>query len=226
MRSFFKKILCCFVPRICWLYIHIVAITSRIRFVGYATCKGLKEANKPFIYAFWHGRQFFLPYLVRGENVRVLISKSQDGEMIARAITLFGIEAIRGSSSRGGANALEQMFKALQSNMPVGITPDGPRGPACEVQMGVLQLAQKMGVPIIPLSFDARYKKKMGSWDSFLFPFPCNDIVLTFGNPVFVSKSDSLTDAAQTLKKALDENTHCGTLILLKTSRHTFLDAS
>ncbi len=155
-----------------------------------------------------------MAYFGKKENVRVLISKSRDGEMIARTMALFGIETIRGSSSKGGATALAQMLRTLQSNTRLGITPDGPRGPAREVHSGVLHLSQKTGIPIIPISFDARYKKVFDSWDSFVLPFPWNDIVMTFGNPLFILKSDSLTIASQKLKSALDETTNRGTLLL------------
>ncbi len=214
MSLLFKKLILSFGPWICWLYIQTVGITSRIRCVGHAERDRLKREGKPFLYAFWHGRQFFLAYLGKEENLRVLISKSRDGEMIARTVARFGIEAVRGSSSKGGASALAQMLKTLQSQTKLGITPDGPRGPDREVHPGVLHLSQKTGYPIIPVSFDARRKKVFKSWDSFILPYPLNDIVVTFGAPVFIAESDSLELAGKKLKQALDETTNLGTLFL------------
>jgi len=111
---------------------------------------------------------------------------------------------IRGSSSRGGAQALLALREVLKTGDRVGFTPDGPRGPLQEVQPGVLFLAQKAGVPIVPVAYGARSAWVFGSWDRFLVPTPLNRIVMMYGEPLRVAPHDSLEERAVALQQALN----------------------
>jgi lysophospholipid acyltransferase (LPLAT)-like uncharacterized protein len=58
----------------------------------------------PVIFALWHNRIFTLPpiWSISGGNQRksvVLTSASHDGAMLARAMAVFGLGSVRGSSS-------------------------------------------------------------------------------------------------------------------------------
>src|SRR5262245_4977498 len=91
---------------------------------------GLWAAGAPVVYAVWHGRILLLPWLYGRRPVRVLASRSRDGELITRYLERFGIGAERGSSSRGGAAALLRLARWLRRGREVVVVPDGPRGPA------------------------------------------------------------------------------------------------
>lgn len=156
------------------------------------------------MYAFWHGRQVFLAYLHRGDNIRPLVSQSRDGELIARVCRSFGLNAIRGSSSKRGAEALLELKREVDDGTRVGITPDGPRGPLREVQPGVLYLAQKTGAPIVPVAYGARKRWVFKGWDEFMVPKPFNRITIAYGEPLTIAPTDNLEGKAKELKRALD----------------------
>jgi len=164
----------------------------------------LEGSGAGFIYAFWHGRQVFLAYLHMGDNLHPLISLSRDGELIARVCRSFGLEPVRGSSSRGGMEALMELKDVIDSGDRVAITPDGPRGPRCTVQPGVLFLAQKTGCPIVPVAFGARKAWVFKGWDEFIVPRPFNRIAMVYGQPVRIGIDDSLEIKGRELKAALD----------------------
>src|SRR5690606_3081217 len=105
-----------------------------------------------------------------------LTSYSYDGELAARAIEPFGIHAVRGSSSRGGREALEQLEAALRIGVTIGITLDGPRGPRRVSKPGVAILSGRTGVPVIPLSLGSPSGWRMRSWDRMLIPKPFSRI--------------------------------------------------
>ena len=126
----------------------------------------------------------------------------------------FGIKPVRGSSTRGAVGALIQMIRLIRAGKILGITPDGPRGPAREVQPGIIHLAKKTGCPIIPLSNEALRKKVFASWDEFILPYPFNRIVCSVGEPLYLDKEEEDSCSAIKVKKALDENTNQGTLSL------------
>jgi lysophospholipid acyltransferase (LPLAT)-like uncharacterized protein len=187
-------------------YLRLVGLTSRIIWVNRSIREELEAAGSGFIYAFWHGRQVFLVYLHQGDRLHTMISRSRDGELIARVCRSFGLGAVRGSSSRGGSEALLEMRNILKSGGRIAFTPDGPRGPLHHVQPGVLFLAQKAGRPIVPVAYGAKrrwiFKRR---WDEFLIPKPLNRLAMVYGEPIHVKPADDLEQKAAELKIALDD---------------------
>jgi len=154
-----------------------------------------KLGREPMIFAFWHCRILLMPYiyrkLVHGRRLKVMMSRSRDGEFISEVAARFGIEAVRGSSSRGGIAALLEIARALrQGGCDMGITPDGPRGPRCQVQEGILALARHSGAPVVPIYYHTHWKWEAGSWDRFQVPFPFTCCDLYLGEPILARDLD------------------------------------
>lgn len=185
-------------------YLRIVGWTSRIIWVNRSVREDLEALGRGYLYAFWHGRQSFLIYLHQHNRIRPLISRSGDGELVARICLAFGIRPVRGSSSRGGAAAVRRLAEAVKDGDRVAITPDGPRGPLRTVQPGVLYLAQESGAPIVPVAFGARRSWVFRSWDEYFIPKPFNRIAMVYGEPLHVGPNDNLEARAAELKDALD----------------------
>jgi lysophospholipid acyltransferase (LPLAT)-like uncharacterized protein len=97
-----------------------------------------------------------------------------------------GIDSVEGSSSRGGAVALKQLRSELDSGSGVVITPDGPRGPARKVKLGIIKLAQQSGRPICPIAYGVKKSWKFGSWDGMFLPKPFSRAVVCMGEHIFV----------------------------------------
>jgi lysophospholipid acyltransferase (LPLAT)-like uncharacterized protein len=188
-------------------YLRFVGWTSRIIWVNRVIREDLEQSGQGFVYAFWHGRQAFLTYLHQGDRIRPLVSRSKDGEIIAKVCRSFGIEPIRGSSSRGGVEALLEITKEVQKGVRIGFSPDGPKGPLREVQPGVLYAAQKAGVPIVPVAYGARKAWTFKGWDEFIVPKPFNRIAMVYGEPLYVKPEDDLSRRAAELQKALNDVT-------------------
>lgn len=202
-----QKLLLFFIPRLAWSYLILVGKTSKIVWLNLDIRGDLEIKFNNFIYAFWHGRQFFIPWAYRNKNHYCLVSQSKDGEYIARVMQLFGLRAIRGSSSRGAVRALVLLKKTLESGKTIGLTPDGPRGPKEQAAEGILFLAQKTKKPILPLTYSAKFKLIFQGWDDYWIPLPFNKIVLHYGNPIFVSPEDDLKKKAGELEGELNRIT-------------------
>jgi lysophospholipid acyltransferase (LPLAT)-like uncharacterized protein len=174
----------------CWLisiYIRIVYATSRWTIEGAEMPRRFHEAGRPFILAFWHGRLLMMPMAWRRDiPIHMLISGHRDGRIIADAVRHFGIASIAGSSSRGGLAALRLMVKTLKGGDCVGITPDGPRGPAMRASQGIVAAARLAQVPIIPISYATRRRQVMRSWDRFHLAFPFTSGIHLWGAPIEV----------------------------------------
>ncbi len=148
------------------------------------------------IFAFWHGRLFFLScyynFVIKTPQVSVLISMSRDGDYATAVVNHFKQDAVRGSTSRGARSAIRELRSRVKQGNNLILTPDGPRGPAFLVHHGgIIKLSQMTGAPIIPASYDANRKKTLNSWDKFIIPLPFSKVHMAFGEPITVPRSSS-----------------------------------
>ncbi len=181
--------------------------TTRVYWFKNTPAEQLETSGKGIIYAIWHNQQLFLLYPYRGQKIAPLISQSSDGEYIARCLPKFGMMAVRGSSTRGGARALIKLLQATREGYRPMLTPDGPRGPIYKVQNGILFLAKKTGFPIIPVGTALSHKFKVHSWDKMRVPLPFGKTALCYGTPIYVKADEDMPRAAAELEKQLNEMT-------------------
>jgi lysophospholipid acyltransferase (LPLAT)-like uncharacterized protein len=128
--------------------------TLRVRHVNVENLTGQKQ----YIIAFWHAHLLLMLHTKYRRPVVVMISRSKDGEYIARVFDHYGVESARGSSTRGGPAALREMIRAARDGKNIVFTPDGPKGPNRIVKDGVVVAAQATGLPIVPIAFAAKKK--------------------------------------------------------------------
>jgi len=121
----------------------------------------------------------------------------------------FGLGVVRGSSSRGGAEALRALTAAVRAGEDVAVVPDGPRGPRERVQPGVLLLAALTGAPVVPFGFAARPARRLASWDRFMVPLPFARAAVVFGKPLAIARDAERETARADLERALREVTNC-----------------
>lgn len=166
-------------------FLHALGTTWRVSWVGKNHIADLERAGSNWIFAFWHGWLLALIFTHRRRGIKVLVSTHRDGELVARVITKLGFGAVRGSTTRGGGRALFTLA-GLRDEVPLGIAPDGPRGPARCVQPGVIYLAQRSGLPIVPLTSAGNPCWRAGSWDRFAVPLPFARCAVGYGEPLWV----------------------------------------
>jgi lysophospholipid acyltransferase (LPLAT)-like uncharacterized protein len=176
--------------------VRLLGATWRYRIVGFSNVQVRRSAGVATMYAFWHGHMLPLLYRHRGDGVALLISSHGDGEMIARAAHWFGFRTVRGSSSRGAAGALRGMARAFREGIEIGVTPDGPRGPAGEFAAGTIIAAFRAQIPIILIAVSADRAWRLGSWDRFMIPKPFARITVTYDAP-WVSTAATAREAAK-----------------------------
>ena len=164
-----------------------------------------KTSNLQVIYAFWHGMMLVPAYVGRSWRIQVLISRHSDGEYIAQVIKWMGFGVVRGSTTRGGMRAAKAMVDKARQGYPLGITPDGPRGPRFVVQPGSIFLSQKTGLPIIPVVVGLSRYWELPSWDRFCIPKPFSRALLMYGDPIHVPSK--LTEEEMEHYRLLLENT-------------------
>jgi lysophospholipid acyltransferase (LPLAT)-like uncharacterized protein len=173
-----------------WLiagYARLIWATGRWQIEGREHLLRLHDEGRPTLAAFWHGRILVMPFAWhRRTRFHMLISAHADGRIIAGAVSYFGIEWIAGSSSEGGGAALRGMLRHLKAGDGVGITPDGPDGPAMRAKPGIVIAARLARAVVLPVSYATRWRCILGSWDRFHLPLPFSRGVMIYGEPIAI----------------------------------------
>lgn len=160
--------------------------TIRIRWYGGKYLHPHPGTRGEAIYVLWHERLLCFAYTHAQFQGRILVSRSRDGEILARLATGLGFFPVRGSSRRGGSEALRALLAEVGSGYDFGITPDGPRGPRQEFKVGAIYLASRSALPIVPITVSYRQFWQFQSWDRLQFPWPFTSAVIHVGAPVTV----------------------------------------
>lgn len=189
------------------LLIRAIYATMRITVVGKDILPGFAARGEGYVGAFWHGRILMIPFLYPGKALHILVGQHRDAEIIANILTRFGFSLVRGSSTRGGREALRVMLKLLASDQDLGIAADGPKGPAEELKPGAAQLGRLSGKAVIPITFAASKAIRFRSWDRFMLPLPFSSGIFVVGEPLRCDKDEEVEQFRIRIEAAMREVT-------------------
>lgn len=192
-------------PRLVTAYFRLLDLTTRKIFLNQEyeeeVCK-----KRPFTCACFHGTMLYPVYYCRRYPGVVMVSRSWDGELIDRCLRRMGYDTTRGSSSRGGKEALVELIDMMiEKNYCSGLAVDAPRGPAEKVKMGIVIIARETGSPVVPMVSWATRQLRFKSWDRMILPLPFSTIVVAIGKPTTVGKGLSNDDYEQ-LRAEIEAN--------------------
>jgi lysophospholipid acyltransferase (LPLAT)-like uncharacterized protein len=174
-------------PRLFYLVAHPIYRTYRVTVIGKENEDQFLRQGKPSLFVSWHQGLLYYLYHFRNRDGIIMVSRSKDGEIIARILKLFRFQSARGSSSRGGKEALQVMIETInRTGCSGGIVADAPRGPFGIAKIGIIKLAKETGLPLIPVMWWAKKKIMFNSWDRALLPLPFTRIVFFYESPIFV----------------------------------------
>lgn len=187
--------------------VSLLRTTLRVEQLNGRYYTDLKARRVPILFALWHGRMFLPIDAHRNESIVTMASQSKDGNIIARWLESNGYLVTRGSTTRGGSEALRRMVYHVRSGRNVALTVDGPRGPARVVQAGVVRLARLTQAWILPISFSSSWPLFLASWDRHLVPKPFSRNVVAYGEPFAVPQDMPDETALTKIATALDQVT-------------------
>jgi lysophospholipid acyltransferase (LPLAT)-like uncharacterized protein len=179
-----QRIALAIVPLLASVVIRCLGATLRYRDVCEPGATPGHELPTPAVYAFWHRCLLAGAWRFRRYGLNILVSRSFDGELIARTVERLGFVAIRGSSSRDGAPGLRNLQRAYLAGHYCAITADGPRGPATIAKPGVVQLATLVGTTVSTCYVHPHRAWQLRSWDRFLIPKPFSRVTVAWTCPV------------------------------------------
>lgn len=198
-------------------YLRLVYATARSECIpaGFHE-EAVRSPGGTYIGVLWH-RHIALPRaILSGLPGACMVSRSRDGELLARVMVNLGVRCVRGSSNsadgrrKGGAEALWAMSQAVEEGFHAVVTPDGPKGPPEGLKMGVVVLGANTGRPIVPMGFAASRYWRLSTWDGTVIPMPFTRVVLCYGEPLKVERTDDPAELerqrAELERRLLDAN--------------------
>lgn len=160
----------------------------------------LIKNNNNFIFVFWHGTMLVPWYIMKNKGLSTIISKSNDGEILTRLLNKWKYNVKRGSSSKGGKQALDHLISDASNNKSIAITPDGPQGPAKVMKAGAAIVAKKTETPIILVGTAYKQRIKLNSWDKFEVPMFFTKACIKYSEPIYVNKNLSYEETDKLIK--------------------------
>lgn len=182
--SVVERLKFCLVSQLAARLVRALFSTCRVKILRPDLVDKYFKQGRPAIGITWHRGAIFFLYLFGKQRPAVMISRSRDGEYLARYLKIMGGVPVRGSSSRGGMSALKEMAEYLQDGPGryAATVADGPRGPRYVAKKGMIALAAQTGLPLLPLAWSAdRVWVLKNSWDRTMIPKPFAKVVITAG---------------------------------------------
>lgn len=167
--------------------------------------------EKPCVFAMWHAHQCCIHGFPDKQNCSVMISRSRDGQIIGSVVERWGFNVLYGSAGKkGSVEATLEMINDLKSGKSAAIMVDGPKGPNRVVKDGVIKIAKKAGVPIVPVVWYSPNPTllKFNSWDNFRIPCLWTHLVNVYGEPIYVDENNDKDQDEQVrlkVQKSLEE---------------------
>ena len=186
--------------------IRIYSLTFRLKVVNEKNWQALLKLDKPILLCTWH-QQFFSAIrhfkTYSKFNPGLMISQSLDGDLVSGVANKTGWHTPRGSSSRRGKMAMNEMIEHLITYRLGAHILDGPRGPMGKVKAGVIRMAQEVDALVVPFYTYAENAWFLNSWDKFMLPKPFSRVILTFGDEIYFGK-DNAPESFETHRQLLE----------------------
>ena len=190
------------------IYIFFVKISSKIKYDNASVPENFWLSNKPFILAFWHNQLLTISFAWKcKKKINILASGHSDGRFGAIVGRYFKMNNIP-TYDKNKKFSLLSIFKLLKSKNYVGITPDGPRGPKERASSGIIRIAKKAKIPIIPIGFWSSNNFCLNSWDSFLITLPFSKCSFVWGEVINIPdniQEDEIINFQNLLEKKISQ---------------------
>jgi lysophospholipid acyltransferase (LPLAT)-like uncharacterized protein len=174
------------VPRVASMAIRCLCTTLKYEDVSEPGGTPGDHMPPPAIFAFWHRSLLACVWRFRNLGVAILISRSFDGELIARTVERLGFIAVRGSSSRDGSLGLRGLHRTYLAGHLCAIT------------------ANLADSTIVAFYAHPERAWQLRSWDRFLIPKPFSRVTVAWSRqiPADLSAVQSALDRSVMLAEA------------------------
>jgi lysophospholipid acyltransferase (LPLAT)-like uncharacterized protein len=177
--------------------VNILCKSLKIKKINYEVIETLNLKNQNYVLAFWHGTMLLPWYLHGSPNFTALTSQSKDGDLLAKILSRWKYNVVRGSSSIGGEAALELIVDYAKNKKSIAITPDGPKGPRHKFKAGAVVTAKKADIPLVLAGIGFKSKKILNNWDKFEIPYFFTAAKIVYSDPIYINNNLSYEETSQ-----------------------------
>lgn len=197
IKKLFKKItknkaVISFLSGLIYWYVKLIGHTTKWESKGFKMVHNNWDNKQNMILVGWHGRVLMFPFFwnCKRQTLYAIVSKHQDGRLIAGVLDRFKISTVDGSSNNNAKGAALGLMRALKQGDSICIVPDGPRGPRMRMNMSPIYYAQKTGLPIYGVHFSAAKSYIMEkAWDKMMLPLPFSKGIISVSEPIYVPEN-------------------------------------
>ena len=188
-----------------WLFAKLLCLSCRVvRIDNRESEEQFTSGYRGAVYATWHQRMFYFFHYFGARHVTMMISRSKDGEYAWKGAKLFGFKCVRGSSSRAGRQARDELIEKVREGELGGMLADGPKGPPREAKIGSVLIAKEAGVPLVPMMYGASRRWVFNSWDRYIVPKPFSKIYVIHGDPILIP-ADADNETVEAKRKEFED---------------------
>jgi hypothetical protein len=185
-------------------------LTNRVEVRGAENL--INVSGRPALIISWHGRSLFAGPVIKRtvKNCTIIVSRHQDGQVAAKYLRLYGFRVVIGSSGQDGAGALMAGARVLKQNIPLCLTPDGPRGPRMQMNDGVGYFAKISGAPVVTFCYSCSRPFIFKSWDRHMIPKPFGKVIIDVTAPIYYDKTNpnEMDDFRAKIETRLNDQLH------------------
>ena len=197
LKELKKKILRFLGDHFLYFTVNILCKSLKIYKSNYKVIEKLNLNNQNYVLAFWHGTMLLPWYLHGSPDFAALTSQSKDGDLLAKILSRWKYNVVRGSSSTGGEDALDLMVDYAKKKKSIAITPDGPKGPRHKFKAGAVITAKKAEIPLVLAGVGFKRKKILNNWDKFEIPYFFTSVQVVYSEPIYININLTYEETSQ-----------------------------
>jgi len=162
------------------LWLRAVYASSRRDAEGWDRVAQLIDTHGAVIIVCWHQRIMLTPWMfdLAQAPCRSLTSAGRAGRLVGWMHRAFGYGTVPMPRGVLGAAEMREVLRGLKRGISIGISPDGPRGPARVAKVTPIQWARTAQVPVVAFTFSASRHWSWPTWDRLMFPLPFGRITM------------------------------------------------
>ena len=163
-------------------WLRLAWATSRREQDGWDRVAELVERHGAVIIVCWHQRIMLTPWMFDLKRYRCqsLTSAKHAGRLVGWIHRAFGMGTVPMPKGVLGAAEMRLVLKGLKDGVSIGISPDGPRGPARVAKVTPIQWARAAQVPVVVFTFAGSRYWAWKTWDRLHFPLPFGRLALVW----------------------------------------------
>ena len=154
-------------------YLRLVFRTGRWQAEGLDELRA-ELARGPVIVVFWHGRLMMSgpAWPLRPARSVLPVAPSPAGLLSAKTQGHFGSTPVVIDPRRAGMANIRAVLGAVREGNSLGLTADGPKGPARKAKSAPVEWAQATGRPVFLFSWSSPAVMRLNTWDRLMIPRP------------------------------------------------------